>query len=66
LEVFWKINAISTEFGDFRTHVAIYWKTNQHAIGGLQFNLFVGLFVFSFLFFFGSFPLNFRISQLSQ
>jgi hypothetical protein len=28
---FWKINAISTEFGDFRTHIAIYWKTNQHA-----------------------------------
>ncbi len=25
---FWKINAISIKFGDFMTHVAIYWKTN--------------------------------------
>jgi hypothetical protein len=34
---FWKISAISIEFGDFRTHVAIYWKTNQQVARGLKY-----------------------------
>jgi hypothetical protein len=34
---FWKTSAISIEFGDFRIHVAIYWKTNQQVARGLNF-----------------------------
>jgi len=37
LEGFWKISAISIEFGDFRMYVTIYWKTNQQVARGLKF-----------------------------